>query len=444
MKVIIAGAGEIGRYVAEMVSADGYDVTIIDNDREKFKEVTGNLDVQAINGSAALAKTLTDANVAKADLLAALTGSDETNLVCASIAGKLGAKKTLARVDEVVYRKAPEISYEEHFNIDHLVSPETLTALEMAAVVRNPGVLAVEHFAHGALEMQQLVTDEGAKFVGKPLRELLLPEGVRVASIHRADELIVPMGNDIIKNNDLITILGKTEQVTQARSGFETGEPKTQKIIIMGGGHTTLSLARRLRSHAFKLTIMEKDETKCQMLANRLPAATILHGDGTNMAFLKEERIDNAGIFISTTNSDEANILGAIQAKHLGAKKVLVMIHRPDYADLMEKIGIDKAVSPRVVMAHEILSLLREEKVSTLAIIDDGKAEILQMTVTGQDVVGKSLAELKLPEGALVLTLQRGKDVSVPNALTAFKLNDTLLVMCLQKQRKKIVRMIAG
>ena len=175
-----------------------------------------------------------------------------------------------------------------------------------------------------------------------------------------------------------------------------------------------------------------------------MPDATILNGDATSLAFLKEERIDNADVFITTSAGDEANIMSAIQAKNLGVQKVLVVIHRPDYADLLQKIGIDGSVSPRVVMAQEVLSLLRKAKASTLAQIDGDKAEILELVVEGEDFVGKKLRDIKMPPGSLLLTLQRGFDVSVPQADTVFQLGDTVLAICLKQQHKNVARLVAG
>jgi trk system potassium uptake protein TrkA len=252
------------------------------------------------------------------------------------------------------------------------------------------------------------------------------------------------MGDDIVEHGDWVTLIGQTEQVSRCRSCFETEKPKIQKVVIMGGGHTTMSLVRRLRSQMFRLTVIERSSDRCKYLATTLPHATILNGDGTNLAFLKEEQIDNADVFISTTASDEANIMSAIQAKNLGVKKVLVVIHRPDYADLVEKMGIDKAVSPRVVMADNMLSLLRKGKVSTLVTLDYGKAEILELVVESEDFVGKTLRNLSLPGGSSVLTLQRGREVTVPHADTEFQLGDTILVICRSEQRKKVIRLIVG
>ena len=444
MRTIIAGAGEIGWYIAEQISAANHDVTIIDPDEEKIRQVTNDLDVNSLCGSAASAANLIQAEVDQADLFIAVTGNDDTNLVCASVARRLGAARAVARVDEVVYRKAPEISYSHHFGIDELVSPEMLAALELASIVRNPGSLAVEHFARGALEMQQFQADQGAKNVGKPLAELTMPEGVRVGIIRRGDQIIIPAGNDQVEHDDLVTIFGKTEQVGLARADFESDQPKIQKVIITGGGHIALSLARRLHSHTFRLTIIERDANRCQYLAGVLPSATILNGDGTKLAFLKEERIDNADVLISTTASDETNIMSAIQAKTLGVKKVLVVIHRPDYANLMEQMGIDRAVSPRMVMAQEFFAMLQQGKSTTLADIEQGRAQILQLKVEGENFVGAKLRDLKLPSGSLIVALQRDSDIIVPHAETTFQLEDTVLVICLQTAHKKITKLITG
>ncbi len=444
MKVIVAGAGEIGWYAAEQVSAAGHDVTVIDSDKDKVRKVTSELDVQVLHGAAASVAVLSQVGTAEADLFVAVTSSDDTNLVSASLAHKLGAARTIARADEVIYRKSPEVSYREHFGINELVSPEMLAALELASRVRNPGSLAVEHFAQGALEMQQLVADHNAQLVGSPLHTLSLPEGVRLGSICRAAEIIIPHGPDCVEHGDLITIIGKTEQVEQARAAFEAPSPTSRKVVILGGGHTTLSLARRLRARTFRLTIVERDPDRCQVLATNLPNATILNGDGTSLAFLKEERIDNADCFISTTSQDETNVMSAMQAKNLGVKQVLVVIHRPDYADLMEKMGIDRAVSPRVVMAREILSWLHKERVSTLASLENGRAEILELSVQGENFVGHHLRDIDIPPDTLILTLQRDREIIVPHAKTVFQLDDIVLVICLQEQRKKVIRLIVG
>ena len=444
MRVIVAGAGEIGTFIAERISADDHDVTVIDNDEDRVRQISDELDVQTLCGSAASAKVLRQAGVENTDLFIAVTNSDDTNLVCASIARKMGAARSVARVDEVIYRKAPEISFQQHFGIDELVSPEMLTALELASMVRNPGALAVEHFARGTLEVQHLRADRKAKNIGKPLIELTLPEGVRIGSIHRGDQIIIPVGSDRVEHGDLITVIGKTELVAEARAGFESDLPKTTKVVVMGGGHTALSLARRLRSHTYRLTIIERDPDRCQHLASMLSSATILNGDGTKLAFLKEERIENADFFVSVTGRDEDNILSALQAKNLGVAKVLVMIHRPDYADLTEKMGIDCAISPRVVMAREMLTLLRKGQVSTLAQLENGRAEILEITVLGEDFVGKKLRDIELPSGCLIVTLQRGFETVIPHADTVFQLEDTVLAIGLREQRKKIVRLIAG
>lgn len=444
MRVIVAGAGEIGWYVAGKISAEDHDVTIIDRDESRIRQVNNELDVRALCGSAGSAHLLVQAGIVETDLVVAVTGSDETNIVCGSLSRKLGAKRVVARVDEVIYRKAPEISYRDHFGIDELVSPEMLTALELASYVRNPGSMAVEHFARGQVEMQQLTADRGAANVGKALHELELPEGVRVCSIERDSQIIIPHANDCINHEDLITIIGKTEQVVQARNGFEAAHAKTRKIVLMGGGHTALSLTRRLRSRSFRITIIEREADRCQVLADTLPNATILNGDATSLAFLKEEHIENADVFISTSASDEANIMGAIQAKNLGVQKVLVVIHRPDYANLMEKIGIDRAVSPRVVMAQEMLSLLHRGQESVLVELGDGDVEIIQLDVGGQDFVGKKLRDIQMPENSLVLTLQRGSDVMVPHADTVFQLDDIILVICQKQQHKKVAKLIVG
>ncbi len=244
MRVMIAGAGEIGWYVAEEVALAGHDVTIIDPDKERIRLVNSALDVHAVAGSAASASTLEQLSIANVDIFLAASGSDEVNIVCASVAKKLGAGRSLARVDEVVYRKSPNISYSEHFGIDDFVSPETLAALELASTIRSPGALAVEHLAHGKIEMQRVHVGVGARNINTPLKELELPEGVKIACIRRSGEVIIPSANDTILANDSVTLIGKTEQIVAARSGLESKKNKSIKIIVVGGGYIILLLMR--------------------------------------------------------------------------------------------------------------------------------------------------------------------------------------------------------
>ncbi len=444
MRVVIAGAGEIGWYIADQVSSQGHDVTVIDPSKDKIRQVNSSLDVHAVEGSAASAQILGQIAVAEADLFVAVSGSDEVNIVAASLARKLGAARAIARVDEVIYRKSTDISYSEHFGIDEFVSPETLAALELASVIRSPGALAVEHLARGKIEMQRVVVGKGAKHINRPLKDLDLPEGVKIACIRRDGSLFIPAANSMVYESDNVTLIGKTEQIVSARSGLESKKASSIKIVVVGGGHTTLSLVRRLRASMYKVTIVERSEDRCKHLAAILPNVTILHGDGTNLSFLKEERIESADIFVSTTDSDETNIMSAMQARHLGVEKVLVLIHRPDYGDLIEKMGIDRAVSPRVQMAKEILTMLHKSDVRTLSVFDDGKAEIVQVRVRSSEVTGKYLREITLPGETLVLTIQRDKDIIVPQADTMFHLDDEAIFISRTASHKELTKMIVG
>lgn len=444
MRVIVAGAGEVGWNIAKQISADGHDVTIIDNNEGVIDQVSGGLGVRAMFGRVASITTLREAGVAKADIVLAFTGNDEANIVCASISRQLGAKRVLARVAESIHLQQSQLSYSEHFGIDDLISPETLAAQELAAYVRNPSALAIEHFARGALEVQQVVAGGRGRYIGKSIRDMGLPQGVRVASIKRGKEFIIPTGNVAVQSDDIVTIIGTTEQVTQARGGFEVAKQSSQKVVIVGGGHIGLSLARRLRSHNFNITIIEERQSRCQELAVILDDVTVLHGDGTSQSFVKQERIENADVFVTTTADDRDNIMSGLQAKELGVKIVLVIINSPDYRHLVTKMGINHVVSPRAVMTAEILSILRKGKASTRASLDGGNAEILELAVEGQDFVGQRLRSLDMPAGALVLTLQRGTRFMVPKGDDTFQLGDTVLVICRHDHRKEVIKLVSG
>ncbi|MBW2573375.1 MAG: Trk system potassium transporter TrkA, partial [Deltaproteobacteria bacterium] len=309
MNVIIAGAGEVGIYIAEKVTAESHDVTIIEIDPAKVREISNTLDVNVIPGNASSVQILKKAMVQNCDLFLSLTNNEEVNIVSASIANRLGAKKTIARFDNTDFRKTSEFSYQSHFGINEMFSSEMFASLEMDSFIRNPGSLAIEHFAQGTVIMRQVIIDENSRYTEKEVSKLDMPKDVKIACITRDGRLIIPKGDTLLKAGDSILLIGETEKINKFQRNFKWGKVDTRKIVILGGGRITLNLARRLNSKLFRLSIIERDPWRCERLSSELPYATVLQGDGTKLELLMEEHVETADFFIAATANDEINIM---------------------------------------------------------------------------------------------------------------------------------------
>jgi trk/ktr system potassium uptake protein len=444
MNVIIAGAGEVGTYIAERVAEEVHDVTLIEADVAKAEELSNTLDVNVVCGSASSVEVLKNARVEKCDLFLSLTANEEVNLVSASVAGHLGAAKTIARIEDAVFRNNPAFSYQTHFGVDEMFSPQMFAALEMASFIRNPGSLAVEHFAQGTVVMKQVIIDERSKYVENKLSELDFPKDVRIACITRNSELIIPAGDTDLKAGDAVVLIGETETVSEFQKHLERKKAESQRVVILGGGRIALGLARRLNPKDFRLTIIEQDGSRCEKLASELPLATILQGDGTRLDLLIEEHVETAAFFITTTAYDEINIMSALQVKKLGAKKTLVLIHRPDFVHLIEDLGIDHAVSPRAIMAREVLTMLKKGKERSLADMGAGEAEIMELHFRNEAMTGTELKDIPLSKNILILLIKRAGKVIIPSGNTKLKEKDILLIICKLTDSKKLTRLFGG
>jgi len=441
MNVIIAGAGEVGTYIAEKVTAESHDVTIIEVDPAKVREISNTLDVNVVPGNASSVQILKKAMVQNCDLFLSLTNNEEVNIVSASIAKRLGARKTMARFDNTDFRKTSEFSYQSHFGINEMFSSKMFASLEMDSFIRNPGSLAIEHFAQGTVIMRQVIVDENSKYTEKEVSKLDMPKDVKIACITRDGKLIIPKGDTLLKAGDLVLLIGETEKINNFQRNFKWGKVDTRKIVILGGGRITLNLARRLNSKLFRLSIIERDPRRCERLSSELPYATILQGDGTKLELLMEEHVETADYFIAATANDEINIMSVLQVKKLGVKKTAVLIHKPDFVHLIEDLGIDHAVSPRAIMAREVLTILEKGKEFSLADMGDGEVQILELHLKNKDMTKRTLKEIPSSQSLLILLIKRQGKLIIPSGDTKLESDDVLLMICKSSDKKKTIRL---
>ena len=431
MRIVVLGAGTVGTSIANTLCQIGHSVTVVDHDPAHTRRANDELDVRVVTGSAAQSSVLFQAEVLGTDLCLAVTGSDEVNLVAASIAKEMGARRTVARVYAPVFRDLSTFDYQRHFRIDRLLSMEHLSAMELAREIRHPGAVAVENFARGELEMQELAVAEETSAVGILLKDLKLPAGVRIGSISRNGRMTIARAEDRVAAGDRITLIGTREDIDSVKEVFQKEPPPKQRVVIAGGGETGYHLARVLEGRRFAVLLIEKDRQRCEFLAAQLKYATVVNADAQRRASLEEERVGSADVFVACTGEDEDSIMACVEARELGAKTIMCVVSRPDYANVMGKLGIDHAVSPRKVIARQILGFLNTGAViSRTPLAAEAGIEILEIEVfPGAPATKPALANLNLPPQCLIGAVIRENYVMVPGADDHFAPGDTVVAL---------------
>ena len=445
MRIVVLGAGTVGTSIASRLCREGHSLTVVDHDPVQTRRVNDELDVRVVTGSAAQSSALFQAEVLGADLCLAVTGSDEVNLVAGSMAKAMGARRVVARVYAPVFRDLSTFDYQRHFQIDRLLSIEHLSAMELAREIRHPGAVAVENFARGELEMQELLVSEETSAVGVPLKDLNLPSGVRIGSILRGGKMSIAVAEDRVALGDRITLIGTREDIDDVRGKFQKDEPPKQGVVIAGGGETGYHLARVLEGRRFAVLLMEKDRQRCEFLATHLKHATVVNADAQRRASLEEERVGSTDVFVACTSEDEDSIMACVEARELGAKTIMCIVRRPDYANVVGKLGIDHAVSPREVIAKQILGFLNTGAViSKTPLAADGGIEILEIEVAEDAPATKHvLANLDLPPQCIIGAVIRGNHVMVPGADDRFSPGDTVVALVEYSAEEQTLKMFS-
>ena len=440
MNIIICGAGEVGRHAAEVLGDAGHNVTIIDQNPAKLEALDEAMDVRNLLGSATHVHSLLEAGCDHADLFIAATNIDEINLLSASIASGLGAGRTIARVHHGAYLDDTGLSYSQHLGIDHLVCPEQTTAMAIAQSLRSPSALAVERFAKGRIEMQQLPVSADADVVGQTLIDIRMPPSTRLAMIERNDRYFIPSGKTTIAAGDVVTLIGDVPGITQVRKLFHTASDRRKSVIIVGGTSMGVWLCRALNSKAFSVRLIEPDRERAEELAAKLDWITVIYGDLNSPDLFADERLEQCDAFVALTTDDEHNVLLAALAKSMGTRFVIAVQQRATYLHLIEHVGIDRAFSPRATAVTQIQSLLDTGPFKKLSTLADDVADIFEIRVPQQanGVLGKPLKDLKFPAGSMVAAIQRGDEVMVPGGLDVINAGDSLIVIAPDGEEKRL------
>ena len=297
MRIVVLGAGTVGSSVAELMCRHRHSVTVVDHSADHIRRINNELDVRAVNGSASQSSVLFQADVLGADICLAVTGDDEVNIVAASMAKAMGARRAIARVYAPVFRDLSTFDYQRHFGLDRMLSLEHLSAMELARGIRNPGSVALENFARGEIEVLELPIAQQTNVVGASLKELSLPKNVRIGSICREGRMWIAGADDTIELEDRITLIGRREDIDQVKDSFQPDTAAKKGVVIAGGGETGYHLARTLEGERFDVVLMEESKERCEYLANRLRHTTVVAVDATRRIVLEEERVGSADVF---------------------------------------------------------------------------------------------------------------------------------------------------
>ena len=433
MKVIIIGAGEVGYHIADVLSREGIDTVVIDKDEERLREIAETLDVQTVVGSGSSPEVLKRAEITNADMVVAVTDSDETNMIACLLAS------TQSRIPIRIARiRNPELNGDcllcnkDHLNIDLVINPEQEAVDKMVDVLEFPGASEVFSFAGGRIRLLGFGIDGDAAVVGKRLSELrAMTPGVKVliTAMVREEKFIVPRGDSVIAAGDYLFAVADATRVRELLRFFgkETAPPR--RVIIIGGGNTGLMLAGAIERMGVNVKLIEKRQDKCEHLAASLEKTVVLHGDGTSQELLKEENIRDADFFIAVTNDEEANILGALLAKQLGARKVISLIKRVDYIPLVGRVGIDGVINPRHAAVSRILHFIRKGKIISATPLRDEKAEAFEfVALETSEITDRPFKEIPFPQGTIVGAVVRGEEIIIPGGDSVIRPGDHCVI----------------
>lgn len=446
MKIVVVGAGEVGRFLCQSLSEAGHDVIVIESSEQTAQEVDEAADVRVVEGNGTSARMLKSAGVSDSDFFLAMTSDDRTNVISSSVAKALGANVTIARAHDHTYTDNTLVNYQLHFGIDFLINPEALSAVELAKAIRHPGRVAVESFARGEIEVQQVTISGKSKLAGKRLAEVRLGKGVYIGVIQRDGRTQVASADLTLEAGDSVALFGESDAVNAARLKLEpTNKTEIVRVVLFGGSETAIALVRLLKNPRFKIRIVEGDRKLCRQLAESFPHVTVINGSATSLRLMEEEQIGSADFFVACTKVDEDNIMTCLQARKLGAKHVQLVINKPDYEEvlneLIDNLGVELAVSPRTATVNEVVRYISRDAAHELGELPEGAGKIMELRVDSDSTFCNQPIR-SLPSGVVVVVLMHKFQAKLPSADDVILPGDRLVVIVREDRLKEITNLL--
>ena len=446
MRIVVVGAGQLGYSISELLAKEDYQVVLIDRDEEQLEAAKNTLDVLTIAANGASPITMDEPDVKGADILIAVTAGDEVNMVACILAKKHGVKHTIARIRDMQFMSEAKDYLKQNFDIDLMLNPELITAREIFRILMTPAALNVEDFAQGKVRLFETKVRRSSPFVGVPLKKLKLPSGVLAAMIFRDHRMLIPHGDDSLLAHDNAYFIGMAEGIAKFSQNLVRRDAhKLRRVLIIGAGRTGRALAVMLDRQKVQLKVIEQDEDRCRLMAEKLTQGLAILGDGTNIDLLIEEGVASADVVICLTEDDKLNLMLALLAKHCGARKTVVRVTRIEYVELMEKVGVDVVVSARLLSASEVLAFARRGGVVSVSLLEGAKAEALEVILQeGASVAGKKLMEANLPRECLVCAYVRDDAAHIPNGQTVLLPGDRVILIVQTEYAPKVMTYFRG
>ncbi|MDF1763637.1 MAG: Trk system potassium transporter TrkA [Oleibacter sp.] len=441
MKIIILGAGQVGGTLAENLSSEKNDITIVDTDAVRLREMQDRIDVKTVCGLGSYPQVLRDAGADDADMLVAVTNSDETNMVACQIAYTLFRTPTkISRIRSNAYLKQTELFKPDAFPIDVLISPEQVVTKYIGRLLEYPGALQVLDFADSRVQLVAVKAYYGGPLVGQAISTLKdhLPNiDTRVAAVFRRNKAIEPTGDTIIEADDEVFFVAATAHIKKVMNELRRAEDSYKRVIIAGGGNIGYRLAKTLEKK-YRIKIIEHGEERAKYLSEHLSNTVVLHGSATDKALLEEENIENTDVFCALTNDDEVNIMSSLLAKRSGARKVMTLINKAAYVDLVQGGMIDIAISPQQATIGSLLTHVRRGDVVNVHSLRRGAAEAIEAIAHGDrnssKVVGRRVNEVKLPPGTTIGAVVRGDLVLMASKDVLIESDDHVILFVMDKR----------
>ena len=442
MKIIILGAGQVGGTLAEHLASEANDITVVDTDGERLRDLGDRLDIRTVQGRASLPNVLRQAGADDADMLVAVTNSDETNMVACQVAYTLFHTPTkIARVREAAYlTRGEELFDNDAIPVDVLISPEQVVTNYIKRLIEHPGALQVIDFAEGKAQLVAVKAYYGGPLIGQQLRQLRehMPNvDTRVAAIFRRYRPITPRGDTIIEADDEVFFIAAKANIRAVMSEMRRLDESYKRIVIAGGGQIGERLAEAIESR-YQVKIIEMSPARCRYLSDTLDSTVVLQGSASDRDLMLEENIADADVFLALTNDDEANIMSSLLAKRLGAKKVMTIINNPAYVDLIQGGEIDIAISPQLATIGTLLAHVRRGDIVSVHSLRRGAAEAIEAIAHGDSksskVIGRSIGEINLPPGTTIGAIIRDEEVLIAHDSTVINAGDHVILFLVDKK----------
>ena len=434
MRIVIAGAGEVGTHLAKMLSSEEHDLVVIDNDVDRLKAVGSAMDVLTIEGNANSISQLKEAKINKADLFISVTYSEDVNINSAILSKRLGAKKCISRIDNQEYLMPSNKELFENLGVDYMIYPEKIAAREIVGLLSETGSTEVVEFSGGKLHMYVIRLDDDAPIINKTLRELTPGDNgleYRAVAITRRGHTIVPSGDDRFEAGDLVYVISSKAGLKELYKYSGKKQFEVRDIMILGGSRIGRKTADALGNQHY-VKLIERDRQKSYMLSNRLSNTLVINGDGTDMELLRQEGLEKMDAFIAVTGNAETNILSCLLAKHLGVRRTIAEVENMDYIHLAENIGVDTIINKKLITASRIFRFTMSDEVSSIKCLTGTEAEVMEFLVKPDAPATKgTLAEITFPNEAIIGGVIRGKNAFIAHGDTLIKPYDRVVVFAL-------------